>query len=82
MRVGDSLEIHDGDSARGPMLAMYTFANNNGKPQNPLEDKPSTGPEYVFSTDHQIYIILRTQTASVSGKAFEFQYWEGELTIL
>ena len=72
----DVIEIHDGDSPDGPLLARYTYANNDGAYLKHDSEYPPEGHQYVFSTDNKIYVILRTYS-SVKGTGFNFQYWQG-----
>ncbi|XP_021378486.1 sushi, von Willebrand factor type A, EGF and pentraxin domain-containing protein 1-like [Mizuhopecten yessoensis] len=76
LRIGDTLTIRDGSSASGEMLAMYSHTNNDNGMTSPGSDSPAGGPQFVFSTDHQMYIILSTKDA-VAGVGFRFSYWQG-----
>ncbi|XP_033732273.1 uncharacterized protein LOC117321797 isoform X2 [Pecten maximus] len=73
---GDTLTIRDGNSATAEMLAMYTYENNDNAMENPNSDTLSGGPQFVFSTDHQMYIILSTKDA-VTGIGFRLSVWQG-----
>ncbi|KAJ8313426.1 hypothetical protein KUTeg_009022 [Tegillarca granosa] len=53
---GDTVEIHDGSTPQGKLLAVYSYQNNDNYKPTTTITKPQTGPRFVVSTGCDISI--------------------------